>query len=201
MSDADLSRLRRDLDVIQSAAGLEPPFGQSEIWLSLALVPSGAIIAAWAAFGPYDYISVSLLPLLLSFLAYVGVWGLRYRRHVRERREHTFEAVSAVAFLAAMACLVAWDRMFGLPRGAVMGAGFTLAGIMFIPLAFSSPVRRVCLACPVLLIPVGLALPFCTRQQTYLVAGLAVMVSGLVGTGIMAWQLRASRRGHGPTTD
>jgi hypothetical protein len=196
MSEAEVARLRRDLDTMQSAAGLVLPFGWREVWLTLALAPCGAIVAAWALLGPPGYLTISLLPLAAAFLTYFGSWSLRYRAHAREQREHRFETIAAAAFLVAMACLFAWDRMFHLPRGAVLSGGFILAGIMLVPLALSSPARRPGLAYPFTLIPAGLALPFCTRQQTFLVLGLGLMATGLLAAAIMARQLKANPPDH-----
>ncbi len=200
MSDADLSRLRRDLDVIQSAAGMELPSGRWEVWQTLALVPCGAIIVAWAAFGPWDYILVSLLPCLLLALVAACRSVMQRRRHSGGRQERKVELIATLLFTVAMAGLITWETTLGLPKGAVRGAAFSLAGVMFIMMGLTSPARRSYFA-GVALIPFGLALPLCTNQQIALVGGFAMMAAGVIAGGIMAGQLRANRREHEATTD
>ena len=68
MSDAELRRLRKDLDTIQQAAGMGLPFDRADVWESLALVPAGGFLAAWAFFGPGDTLALGLVPLLLLAL-------------------------------------------------------------------------------------------------------------------------------------
>jgi hypothetical protein len=199
MSDAELSRLRHDLDVIQHAAGLELPFGWWEVWQTLGLVPSGAIIVAWAAFGPWDYILVSVLPCILLALVAAGRSVLQYRRHLGGHQERKVELIATVIFIVAIACLIVWEGTLGLPKGAVRGAAFFLAGAMCIVLACTSRARRAYFA-GVALIPFALALPLCTTQQIVLVGGFAMMAAGVIAATIMAGQLRADRRSHEPST-
>ena len=192
---------RRDLGVIQNAAGMELPFGTREVWLSLAGAPCCAIVAASAAWGSCKYMVLSWLPVLLLSLIFVGTGVLRYRRHTGERREHRIQMAFVVSFFVAIACLVAFAKTFRLPYNAVQGAGLILAGFMFIPAALSHPARRVGLALPVALLPIGFALPFCTQRQAQLIAGFAVMACFLVGAAIMAGQLRARKGQDGPIAD
>src|SRR5918998_1816433 len=44
VSDPELARLRRDLDVIQDAAGFALPFGWRDVWLTAGMVP-----CAWSS--------------------------------------------------------------------------------------------------------------------------------------------------------
>ena len=69
MSDADLRRLREDLHTIHQAAGVGLPFDRADVWEALALVPAGALLAAWAFFAPGDSLAVGLVPPLLLALA------------------------------------------------------------------------------------------------------------------------------------
>src|SRR5262245_43436379 len=65
MSDLDVRRLREDLDAIELAAGLTLPFRWADVWQTLAMAPAGALLAAWAYFGPPEYLAVGLVPLVL----------------------------------------------------------------------------------------------------------------------------------------
>ncbi len=200
MSEAELSRLRRDLDVIQEAAGLELPFGAWEAWQTFALVPCGGIIAVWAAFGPWEYIFGSLVPCLALALVAVGRSLSRLGRP-SGRRERKVELRVTLAFVLAVAVLIVWERSLGLPQGAVRGAAFFIAGVMCLALSFTSPARRAYCAGAVALMPLSLALPLCTEPQIVLAGGGAMMVAGLVAGGIMAWQLRTQGRGHERSAD
>src|SRR4051794_19276044 len=69
MSDADLRRVRDDLDAMRQAAGLELPFDWADVGWALALAPAGAALSAWAYFGPAGYHALGLVPLVLLALA------------------------------------------------------------------------------------------------------------------------------------
>ena len=100
MSEADLQRLRNDLDTIHQAAGLELPFGWAEVRLCLALAPCGLVISLWSAFGPPDYDWLGVVPLVLLALA-IAVWAFRNRAQFLgtpgRRRENRFGAISAAS--------------------------------------------------------------------------------------------------------
>jgi hypothetical protein len=195
MSEAELRRLRRDLDVMEQAAGLRLPFGWTDVWLALALVPCGAALSAWGAFGPAEYRALGLLPALGVFLVAV-VRAARRSRVLTERRERVFATVSVLVAAAGLAVLIVWEKKLGLPSRAVRGAGLALLGVMLVPLALSSRGRRSLLAGAAALIPFGLALPLCSAAQVVVVGGLAMMLAGLLAGAIQAGQLRAEGRGH-----
>src|SRR4051794_7212436 len=80
MSEADIHRIRKDLDTIRAAAGLELPFGWEDVWLSLALAPCGLLLSAAGALGPPGSERLALLPALGAVLAGVAL-RYRYRRN------------------------------------------------------------------------------------------------------------------------
>jgi hypothetical protein len=198
MSEGELRRLRNDLEVMEQAAGLRLPLGWTDVWLTLLLVPCGAILSAWAAFAPGEYRGWGLVPLLGLLLAGGTRWARQSRGGAVNRRERTFAAVSVLVVAAGMAGLIIWEKALGLPSRAVRGAGLSLVGVMLIPLALSSRARRSALAGAVALIPFGLIAPLCSPTQLAVAGGFAVMLAGLVGAGIQAWQLHSDRREHGP---
>jgi hypothetical protein len=189
MSEANLERVRQDLATIQEAAGLVWPFGWVDVWQALALVPAGALLAAWAFFGPADYLVVGLVPLVL--LAVVA--GIRQlgKSEPATRREKVFSRASTLAVGAGLLIYFLWARQFGVVRGAPGSVACLFLGIMCLVLALSSPARRVYLAGTASLTPFGLVIPLCHDQQTVIaVGGLAVMVAGLAAAAILAGQLR-----------
>ncbi len=52
MGESQLDRIRGDLETIREAAGLGLPFGWEDVWISLALVPCGVILAVVGTFAP-----------------------------------------------------------------------------------------------------------------------------------------------------
>src|SRR4051812_38839925 len=111
MSDAELRRLRDDLATVQQAAGLGLPFGWADVREALALAPAGALLSAWAIFGPEQALAVGLLPLLLLTL----ISGVRrfVSRHGTEtapvpRREQHFHTASLLAVVAGLTVYFLW---------------------------------------------------------------------------------------------
>jgi hypothetical protein len=203
MSEADLQRLRNDLDTIQHAANLELPFGWSEVWLVLTLVPCGLVISLWSAFGDPDYDWLGVVPLVLV-VAVIAAWVMRNRARFlgtpSRRRENRFGAIAAVVMTVGMVGLILWEKKLGLPHGVVRGTMSFVMGLMLVPLALSSRARRSGLGVSLAFMPYGLLYPLCTRSQAGVVGGLAVIVAGLAASAIMACQLRADRRDHEPAT-
>jgi hypothetical protein len=189
MSESELGRLRRDLNVIEEAAGLSLPFAWREVWLCLGMVPCGLIILIWAALGPWDYIIISLAPLVLHALIALGFEVAQYRRDGGSRHL-TYEWISSGVVALGFALLILWEKWLKLPAMPVRGAAFIIAGIMCFVISLSSRQRRVAVAATMALVPFGIALPLCTQQQVTIVGGIAVSVAGIAAAGILAGQLR-----------
>jgi len=198
MSTDDLHRLRADLDTMQQALGVGVlPFGWTDVWLTLGLVPTAALTALWVAFGPPEYLALGIAPFIAwATFVTLGPRSALYRPagQVPLPREVWFGRIAALAFALGLLGLVLWEKSFGLPYRAVRGAGFILAGILSIPLAASSPARRYYLGI-LALAPMGALLPLCaTRAQDILAASAGAAGAGLLAAGIMAWQLRHQER-------
>src|SRR5262245_58495223 len=180
MSDAEFRRLRSDLDVMEQAAGFRLPYGWPDVWLALALVPSGAALSAWAAFGPSGEAAWGLAPLIGVALVAALRWSARRRSPGGERPKRTAEVLAGLVAAAGLPALVAWERWLGLPSAVARGAGSFLLGFMCVPFAFSARNRRPALAATLSLAPYGLALPLLPRDQWAVAGGAAVAVAGLV---------------------
>src|SRR5262249_3373527 len=194
MSDADVRRMREDLDAIQQAAGLVLPFRRADVWQALALAAAGALLTAWAYFGPGEYLAFGLAPVLLLAL----VAGARQlgKAEPTARRETRFSTVSTLAVSAGLAVYFLWAKRSGLVQGAPGAVACFFLGIMCLLLALSAPARRVYFAGTVSLMPFGLVIPLCANQQAVAAVGdLAVVLAGLTAATILAWQLRTSQRG------
>ena len=193
MSESDLSRLRRDMDVIEEAAGLNPPFGWRDVWLAAGLVPCGLVIVLWAVAGPWGYIFVSLAPLGILALVAVGFAAVQYQRAGKSRsRRH--ESIATALTALAFGLLILWEKWFSLPAMPVRGAAFIIAGVLCLGIAATNRQRRVSLAATVALIPFGISLPLCSPQQVALIGGIAVAAAGIVAAGILAAQLRSAEQ-------
>src|SRR5262249_3654857 len=101
MSEAELRRLRQDLGTIRQAAGLDLPFGRTDVWLALGLVPAGALLSAWAWLAPEEYLAVGLAPLVLLALAALAREAWKRRRGSgAARREQTLDALGVLVVAA-----------------------------------------------------------------------------------------------------
>lgn len=199
MSDADLRRLRSDLETMQQAAGLALPFEWMDVWLSLGLIPAGAAMALWSAFCEERYLLVGLVPLLLAGLAGGFWWGKRWRKEEKRlawRREAKFAWITAILVGMGVGGYMFWGIKAGLSLDTLKGAAMVSFGLFWGALGLSSRARRPNLAAALALIPLGLVLPFCSSQQTMIAGGFAVMAAGLFAALIQASQLRAARRDH-----
>src|SRR5262245_14497841 len=120
MSDAELRRLREDLDTMQQAAGMGLPFEWPDVWEALVLVPAGGFLAAWAFLAPADWLVLGLAPLLLLALA-AGARRAWRRLHSETpptaRREHSFAIVSSLVIVGGLALYFVWVKKFGLVPG------------------------------------------------------------------------------------
>jgi hypothetical protein len=193
MSDSELSRLRRDLDVIEEAAGLSLSFGWRDVWLALCLVPCGLVILLWALVGPWDYVFVSLVPLGLLFLVAVVFRMWQYQQDGKARpAKH--ELLTAGLAALGFALLIVWEKWLSLPAMPVRGAAFIIAGVLCLVMALTDRQRLAGIAAAVALVPFGICLPLCSPQQVAVVGGIAVAVAGAVAVGIMAGQLRAAKQ-------
>ena len=200
MSEAELRRIRVDLDTIEQAAGLALPFQWADVWQTLAMAPAGGWLAAWAYFAPADYfyLAIGFSPLLLLAL----VAGVRHLCKPRASepasaiwREKLFSTLSSLAVAGGVAGYLLWAKTFGLAPGVVGAVACYFLGITCFLLGLSARARRVYFAGAVSLIPFGLMTPlFGNPQMVAAVGGLAVLFAGLAAAAILAWQLRTSQR-------
>ncbi len=201
MSDAELRRMRDDLETVRQAAGLDLPFEWEDVLQTLALAPAGVFLSAWAYFGPGDSLVVGLAPLLLV-AAVVGtrqLWKLRSGAGASSRRERTSSTISTLVIVAALGVYFTWARKFALVNGPPGVVAVFFLGVLCLLLGLSGRPRRVHLAGAATLIPFGLVAPLCTNHQgVAAVGGLFVVLAGLIAAAIMAVQLRDRRRDHEP---
>jgi hypothetical protein len=204
MSEVELARVRQDLETIRQAAGMQLPFGWADVWQTLALIPGGLLLAAWAYFGPEPYLVLGLVPLLLVALvaAYRHFGKLRGTGSTQAlHRDHLFETTATLVVIAALAGYLVWEKKLGLSSSTVGGVACYFLGVLCAVLGLTHRNRRVYFAGAVAFIPFGLLIPLCPgKPMVTAVGGLALVVAGLAGAAILAWQLHVSRRDHEPAT-
>jgi hypothetical protein len=198
MSEAELRRLRADLETMERAAGLELPFGWGDVALALALVPAGAVLAAWAAWGPDRLLLWALVPVLLPAAASLWLWRRLRRRQegVAWRREQAFSWAWCLFMGAGMLAYIFWGESRGLPIGTLTGASIYFFGLLCAVLALTGRGRRALLGGALALVPYGMLIPLCGRQEKVILGGCAVMAAGLAAAAIQAGQLVLARRSH-----
>jgi hypothetical protein len=192
MSDADLRRVRDDLDTIRQAAGLETACDRVDVGLALMLVPAGLILAGWAAAGPPGREAWGLVPVLLLAAVALVRWAGR-RAADGPRRETRIDAIVTAAAGLGMAVLIAWEKWLHLPHLAVRGAALFMAGVACAAVGLADRSRRVGLAVALALIPFGLAAPQLSPTGLPVVGGLLMAAAGLTAAALLARQLRVNR--------
>ena len=197
MSQAEINRIREDLETIREAAGLGLPFGWEDVWLNLAGVPCGLIVSAAGVFGAPEWRTLMAMPALGMVVAAVG---LRYRfrrstgRSPVRRREYDLAFGAYLLYGVLTDVFLAWAASSGQPTRIMEGFATAMGGALFAVLAATSPGRRYWSAAAVVFIASGLVQPHCSPRQLDVTAGAALVVLGLLTAAIQAGQLR---RGNG----
>ena len=195
MTSAELDRVRKDLEVMNQAAGTELPFDKADLkwgWIDgLIFVP----LAIWAWLGPGTYMTLAIVLSLLGTLP--GAWSI-WRKHRlqrdrhpspwREQRRKTLISVCAVpiAYLIAV-----WAIANGTPPNTMVGLLLAVGGSVYTIAGLVSSRRRYYLGIGIAAIACGLAMPGATDRQVGLAMALMFIVGAPVSTAIAAWQLRA----------
>ena len=197
MGQAEINRIREDLETIREAAGMGLPFGWEDVWLNLALVPCGLIESAAEVFGPPERRMLMAMPALGVVVAAVG---LRYRfrkstgRSPVRRREYDLALRAGLLYAVLAGVFLAWAKSSGQPIQMMGGVATAMAGGLCAVLATTSPGRRYWSAAAVVLIAYGLVQPLCSPRQLAVAGSTAMGVAGLLTAAIQAEQLR---RGDG----
>ncbi|MFC1761064.1 hypothetical protein ACFL6U_03180 [Planctomycetota bacterium] len=75
----DIDRVKKDIEVIKEAAGLELPFGWEDVWLNIYLIPVGIWLSIWSIL-PYELSRLwRILPVVLLAPIFVAL-RIKYRR-------------------------------------------------------------------------------------------------------------------------
>ena len=193
MQQAQLERLRQDIDTIQEAGGIELPFGREDLFIHAGLGAWGLVLAAWPWVLPPDRARLWVVPAVVLLVAYVHL-RRKYRRALGRspvrRREYTTALVAPIFVLPATVSYFAWAIWQGLALWTVAGAGMFFLGLMFAVWAMVDVRRRSNLGSAIPLMAMGLAAPVVDNAWLTCALGLGVATAGLLTGLIMHHQLR-----------
>jgi hypothetical protein len=199
MSQADLNRLRDDLETVKRAAGVGLPFGREDVRASLWCALCGVLVSTWALLGPWEYRWVVAIPLALAALG-----GVRaYRRAHRERgaepvrwREHRLAGAAALVAVPLALAYMLWERQVGVPRQFIGAASVFFLGVGLLIFAVLDRRRRPYAGGAIPLMAFAAAIPLCSPAQVVIAAGLCWAAGGIATAGLQAWQLRRNANDH-----
>lgn len=221
MSENELERVKKDLEVMQEAAGLELPFGWEDVWLYAVGAPAfGIWTVLWALLLPGGE-AMNLLKMVLACvpaLAAIGIYVfLRYKyrrgsgRSAIRRREYSSELIGMAIIALFLTPYGVFLLLMGCPKPFFFGMMWFFLGMMVGILAFSSRGRLYNLGGALGLMVCGVVIPLCSvkRSGTWTVRvlhisldstvdsflisiGIVCIVGGLISAGIMAYQLWSS---------
>jgi len=221
MSGNELERVKKDLEVMQEAAGLELPFGWEDVWLYAVGAPAfGIWIVLWALLLPGGE-AMNMLKMALAAVPALPCMGifvmLRYKfrretgRSAIRRREYSLELIGMVIIGLFLTPYMVFLMLMGCPKPFLFGMMWFFLGLMVGILAFSSRGRLYNLGGALGLMVCGVVIPLCSvkRSGTWTVRvlhinlnntvdsflisiGIVCIVGGLISAGIMAYQLWSS---------
>jgi hypothetical protein len=194
MSETEIDRIRRDIDVIREAAGLGLPFGWEDVWLSLAAIPCGLVLSAVGAWGPLNSARLAAIPTLGILVAAAGL-RFRYRRSsgrspVR-RKEYDLGLVAALLYALIAGGFLAWARHLGQPMQVTGGMALAMTGGLCAMLGATASGRRSYFVAAAILIAFGLVIPVSTPRQVIIAAGAGLAATGMGAAAIQAIQLKS----------
>jgi len=202
---SELERVRGDLEAMREAAGLGLPFGWEDVWLNLALVPCGAMLAVLGFVAPLGSLRLAMMVLFVLVVVVTVGLRLRYRKSTGRspirRREYTLGLAVGLLLAGLGAYHLFAGKARGVPMLEVGSVAMSFTAAMLLMLALTSPGRRSGLGMAAALLALGLVLPSCSPRQLFIAAPASVAVGGLLTGLIMAWQLRSERGAHEPAAD
>jgi hypothetical protein len=197
MANEDLDRVRADLAVIRTAAGLGSMWGRQDLRTNLLLAAAGAAAIGWAL-APHGHWPVLGL---LAFLVPVVEWlraGTREGddgRDTERAREDFRQSCRALWLAMPISALYLWCRYVGLTPFQFLGIATFLVGVVLFGPAVGDRGQRPLLPWAVTLMVGGLLVPLGIAPVIAVIAG-AIALGGLISAAAVAWELRQGRAGH-----
>ena len=201
MTDAELDRVRRDLEIMQDAVGTELPFGRKEILKTFLSGLWAVPLAIWATLGPGTYISLAIVLTLVAMVLVGSATGAKSRRQrfqePRRWREFRYEMLVPLALAPFVLFGFYWAVANGTPPKTMMGVVLFVAGVALCFIAGFSRARRSYFGMGVATMTCGVVMPWCSERQIGLALALLFIVGASAEAAIGAWQLRRSEANHG----
>lgn len=176
MSNEEIDRIRKDLEVMQQASGLtagSPPVNFRLLGLSLAAF--GLAFTCLAMWQP-EWVLYSVFGILALFLG-ITVCLVRAGLPSFSRREMVEMFGWLGSLLAVCLIFAIWGVLVELPLRVLCGAEMFISGIFPLPVALATRDAKTWI-CGVPLMAAGLSLPFVT-WPVGLMAGMGVVLSGI----------------------
>jgi hypothetical protein len=176
--DADLDRLRNDLDVIRTATGLSPAWTPEAVRTHLLLAAAGLCAAVWAL------VPHGLWPIagFAAFLVPVADWWWQARarpqRTAAAEREWQ-DTLATLWFVLPLLALALWSRAVGLDLITMAGLIWFMLGLVLFGPAVGERGMRPLLAWSLAFMVGGLLVPLG-------VAPIVPIVGAAIGAGALA---------------
>jgi len=195
----DIERIKADLDAIQQAAGLTPPFGREEIRANLVFAAAGAVALIWALLPTGLPAQWGAVPLILVCVGYVTWMRTKYRRSSgrspTRRREYTAEIVGMFVVAALALVYRFWAERLGISTAIMGGAMLFVLGMAMLVPVLRDRNRLPDLGVAVPLIACGLAIPLCPISP-WVLLGATFTICGLATAAITSHCLKAAADDH-----
>jgi hypothetical protein len=193
MTDDSLDRIQGDLATLRQAAGLELPFGKTDVRTNIWVAACGALIAVWSALAPWENRWLLAAPLVLAVAG--AAWSARQAHRNRAAkpspwREHRLGILAMLVVLPLVALYRYWETRVGVPRETAGAAAVFFVGVAALVISLTDRRRLSYLAAALPLIAFGMTIPLLPRDQVILAGGLCMMIACLSAAGIQAVQIK-----------
>jgi hypothetical protein len=221
MSGNEVERVKKDLEVMQEAAGLELPFGWEDVWLYAVGGPAWGIwMILWALLLPDGQLmdtlkmvigAVPSLPCIAIYILLRHKYRRASGRSPIRRREYSSNLIGMVIIIVFLTPYMLFVSLMGCPMPFVYGMMWFFLGVTVAVIACSKRERLHDFGGAIALMVCGVVIPLCSVQRhgswsvrvlhisksntadAFLISiGIALIVGGLISAGIMAYQLWSS---------
>ena len=200
----ELNRLRRDIDVLETATGLAYPFDRGDVRKIALGSLLGLPLLVWSLVGVARP-PIAGIAIVVTLLAVLGLMSSASSRLAEEGggrpaawREHRTGLVLFLTLTAAALVYLAIAVWGGLSWEAATGTAVYIAAVGTTVPAIADRSRRYLLGGSLPTLLYGAVLPLCDDRGLMLATGLWIFVSALASAGLMHRQLRGANRVDGP---
>lgn len=199
MSDNQIERVKRDIEIIREAGGLELPFGWDSVLVNVALFPATGLwwLCSWFVFEnpPVFWMVIPFIVLL----AVLGYMRYKYRRSTGrpsvKRRAVSTHLYGAISVSAIAAGYFIWVRHVGMNSAHVAGGICLIMGGLEVVKAFQGRSQLPELGSGIPLILFGLSLLIWTSPTIVVInASVCAFAAGLSMGGIQMYLLKQNEK-------